>query len=93
MVQAMATFLDFCYLIRQPVFTPEVLDKIDAALNTYYRFREIFREAGILERDGFPIKQHTVVHFRHLIEEYGALNTICTSITESKHIDAVKKPY
>ena len=93
MVQAMAAFLDFCYLIRQPVFTPEVLDEIDATLNTYYRFREIFREAGVLERDGFPIKQHAVAHFRHLIEEYGAPNAVCTSITESKHIDAVKKPY
>ena len=89
----MTAFLDFCYLIRRPVFTPEVLDEIDAALNTYYKFREIFREANTLERDEFPIKQHAVAHFRHLIEQYGAPNAICTSITESRHIDAVKKPY
>ena len=93
MVQAITAFLDFCYLIWQPVFMSEVLDKIDTTLNTYYKFREIFHEAGILDRDEFPIKQHAIAHFQHLIEEYGAPNAICTSIIEFKHIDTVKKPY
>ena len=32
-------------------------------------------------------------HFRLLIEMFGAPNGLCSSITESKHIKAVKEPY
>ncbi len=32
-------------------------------------------------------------HYVHLIQEYGAPNGLCSSITESKHIKAVKEPW
>ncbi|KAI0038125.1 hypothetical protein FA95DRAFT_1475492, partial [Auriscalpium vulgare] len=32
-------------------------------------------------------------HYRHLIEEFAALNGLWSSITESKHIKAVKEPW
>ncbi len=34
-----------------------------------------------------------MVHYCYLIEEFGTLNGLCSSITESKHIKAVKEPY
>lgn len=35
----------------------------------------------------------SLVHYRFLIEEFGSPNGLCSSITESRHITAVKKPY
>ena len=32
-------------------------------------------------------------HYPHLIHQFGAPNGLCSSITESKHIKAVKRPY
>jgi hypothetical protein len=34
-----------------------------------------------------------VLHYRRNIELFGAPNGLCSSITESKHIQAVKKPW
>ena len=91
MVRAIAAFLDFCYLVRRLVFTPEILDDVDAALKRYYGLWEAFRDT--LEKGIFSIKQHIISHYREQAEETGAPVGICMSITESKHIDAVKKPY
>jgi hypothetical protein len=33
------------------------------------------------------------MHYPKLIRDFGAPNGLCSSITESKHIDAVKKPW
>jgi hypothetical protein len=53
----------------------------------------MFRRLGV--RDiGFNLpRQHSMVHYRSLIEEFGAPNGLCSSITESKHITAVKQPW
>jgi len=32
-------------------------------------------------------------HYPYLIRQFGAPNGLCSSITESKHIKAVKRPY
>ena len=32
-------------------------------------------------------------HYRQLVQLFGALNGLCSSITESKHVKAVKEPY
>ncbi|KIK17376.1 hypothetical protein PISMIDRAFT_45620, partial [Pisolithus microcarpus 441] len=37
--------------------------------------------------------QHALVHYETLIHLFGAPNGLCTSITESKHITVVKKPW
>jgi hypothetical protein len=37
--------------------------------------------------------QHSMVHYHTLIRAFGAPNGLCSSITESKHIAAVKKPW
>jgi hypothetical protein len=40
----------------------------------------------------FP-RQHSLSHYCLLITEFGAPNGLCSSITESKHIKAVKEPW
>ncbi|KIM57503.1 hypothetical protein SCLCIDRAFT_130392, partial [Scleroderma citrinum Foug A] len=37
--------------------------------------------------------QHSLVHYQSMIRLFSAPNGLCTSITESKHITAVKKPW
>ncbi|KAH9037927.1 hypothetical protein EDB85DRAFT_1888285 [Lactarius pseudohatsudake] len=55
------------------------------------RTREIFRTSGVRPK-GFNLpRQHSMVHYVHLIQEFGAPNGLCSSITESRHITAVKK--
>ncbi|KAJ7913724.1 hypothetical protein B0H13DRAFT_2465730 [Mycena leptocephala] len=41
----------------------------------------------------FLPRQHSLVHYRYLTQEFGAPNGLCSSITESKHIKAVKEPW
>ena len=38
-------------------------------------------------------RQHTMKHYTDMIELFGAPNGLCSSITELKHIKAVKEPY
>ncbi|KAF8808259.1 hypothetical protein BYT27DRAFT_7232691 [Phlegmacium glaucopus] len=38
-------------------------------------------------------RQHSVIHYTYMIREFGAPNGLCSSITESKHIKAVKEPW
>ncbi|PPQ95888.1 hypothetical protein CVT25_000390 [Psilocybe cyanescens] len=38
-------------------------------------------------------QQHLLSHHHHFITEFGASNSLCSSITESCHITAVKKPW
>ncbi|KAN0084625.1 hypothetical protein V8E55_008129 [Tylopilus felleus] len=38
-------------------------------------------------------QQHSLTHYNHLIWQYGAPNGLCSLIMESKHVQAVKKPY
>lgn len=86
-------FLDFCYTARKSVLTETDLGTLDTTLQRFHHYREIFRDAGV-RPDGFSLpRQHALVHYRHHIENFGAPNGLCSSITESKHITAVKKPW
>ncbi|KAJ6531551.1 hypothetical protein B0H10DRAFT_2171470 [Mycena sp. CBHHK59/15] len=93
MLRAFSAFLDFCYLVRRNVVDEVTLDAIDAALARYHREQAIFVESGVCP-DGFCLpRQHSLTHYRYLIQEFGAPNGLCSSITESKHIKAVKQPW
>ena len=86
-------FLDFCYTARKSVLTEDDLDTLDTALQRFHHYRLVFRDAGV-RPDGFSLpRQHALVHYRRHIENFGAPNGLCSSITESKHIAAVKKPW
>ena len=93
MVRAISAFLEFCYLVRHEVLNDHDIDKLDQHLADFHHEREIFRAEGV-RPDGFQLpRQHSLVHYRHHITEFGAPNGLCSSITESKHIKAVKEPW
>ena len=86
-------FLEFCYLVRRDVITDKTLVALQDALSRFHQYREIFRTTGV-HPDRFSLPhQHLLVHYEALIRLFGTPNGLCTSITESKHIKAVKEPW
>jgi hypothetical protein len=93
MVKAISAFLDFCYIARRRDISESSLQDLDHALQRFHHYREIFRTTGV-RPTGFSLpRQHALSHYRHLVEEFGAPSGICSSITESRHITAVKRPW
>ena len=93
MVQAMRAFLEFCYIARRDIHDTQSLAALDDALQRFHHHREIFRTSGV-RVEGFNLpRQHSLVHYEKLTRAYGAPNGLCSSITESKHIKAVKEPW
>jgi hypothetical protein len=93
MVKAIAALIEFCYLVRRNVIDESALAKIKSTLDRVHSCREIFRELGV-RPDGFSLpRQHSLVHYAFAITQFGAPNGLCSSITESKHIKAIKRPY
>lgn len=70
------------------------MQDIDDALGRFYRYREIFRtdEHAVVNTFSLP-RQHAAKHYPELIRQFGAPNGLCSSITECKHIKAVKEPW
>src|ERR1700723_3021570 len=93
MVKAMRAFLDFCYIARRDMHDTHSLLALDDALQRFHHHREIFRASGV-RVEGFNLpRQHSLIHYLKMIRAYGAPNGLCSSITESKHIKAVKEPW
>ena len=85
-------FLEFCYIARRDAITEDDLSELQDALARFHEYRNIFIETGV--RSGFQLpRQHSMTHYHSLIRKFGAPNGLCTSITESKHIRAVKEPW
>jgi hypothetical protein len=69
------------------------LNTLDKLLTLYHQEREIFKQEGVHSK-GFNLpRHHSLTHYREQVVEFGAPNSLCSSITESKHKDAVKDPY
>jgi hypothetical protein len=86
-------FLEFCYIARHNVITERTLAELQDAVTRFHHYRIIFEELGICS-NGFALpRQHSIVHYFALIQAFGAPNGLCSSITESKHITAIKKPW
>ena len=61
-------------------------------LAEFHQLCTVFRDEDV--RDGFALpRQHALAHLVRGIRLYGSPNGLCTSITESKHIRAVKRPW
>ncbi|KAF8810186.1 hypothetical protein BYT27DRAFT_7282380 [Phlegmacium glaucopus] len=96
MVRALVAYLDFCYLVRRAQLTERTLQEVDEALSRFHHYRVIFQETGVRAEGPSGIslpRQHSLVHYRSLIEAFGSPNGLCSSITEAKHIKAVKEPW
>ncbi|KAF8883641.1 hypothetical protein CPB84DRAFT_1850916 [Gymnopilus junonius] len=90
-VRAIANLIEFCYLVRRDIIDEDTLKDIDTALADFHENREAFR---CVRPEGFSLpRQHSLTHYRRSIELFGAPNGLCSSITENKHIKAVKMPY
>ena len=93
MICTFRAYLDICYIVHSNFFTDQNFTELESALSHFHHYREIFRETGV-QVNGFSLPcQHALVHYALLIHLFGAPNGLCTSITESKHITAVKKPW
>jgi hypothetical protein len=93
MVQALRALLDFIYITHRNIISSNSLDAMDDALKCFRRYREIFQTSGVQPR-GFNLpQQHSLIHYHKLIRAFGAPNGLCSSITESKHIKAIKEPW
>ncbi|VDC06117.1 unnamed protein product [Peniophora sp. CBMAI 1063] len=92
MIKAIRAFMDFCYYARRSSHTLVTLQKMEECLTRYKLLRESFRMDGV--RDDFNLpRQHALWHYVRGIKLFGSPNGLCTSITESKHIAAVKRPW
>jgi hypothetical protein len=87
------TLINFIYIARCDIIDSNSLKQLDNALECFHQYRQIFQESGVCPK-GFNLpRQHSLVHYYKLIRAFGALNRLCFSITESKHIKAVKESW
>jgi hypothetical protein len=92
-VMCMVNFLDACYIARRQDINTESLDALDDTLSKFRERRKVFQIPGV-RPDGFSLpRQHALFHYRRQIEDFGAPGGLCSSITESRHITVVKKPW
>ncbi|TRM55858.1 hypothetical protein BD626DRAFT_415265 [Schizophyllum amplum] len=91
-VQCLSAFLDFCYIARRSDISAHTLDQLNDALTRFHLHRQVFERAGVRDSISLP-RQHSMVHYHWMIQEFGSPNGLCSSITESRHITAVKKPW
>lgn len=92
MLRAIRAFLEFTYIVRKNVIDTDDLNKLQSALDQFHLYRKIYICLGLREDFNLP-RQHSMIHFYRLIRAFGAPNGLCSSITESKHIKAVKQPW
>lgn len=92
MLRALRAFLDFCYIARRNVHDTISLAALQDALDRFHQHRAIFVQCGVRMNFNLP-RQHSLKHYLSLIRAFGAPNGICSSITENKHIKAVKEPW
>lgn len=92
MVRTLRAFLEFCYIVRQDIQDTKTLAALEDALIRFHNYRVIFEESGVRSHFNLP-RQHSLVHYVKLIRAFGAPNGLCSSITESKHIKAIKEPW
>ncbi|KAF8263163.1 hypothetical protein EI94DRAFT_1807666 [Lactarius quietus] len=91
-VRCFQAFLDFCYIARSDFISKRTLEKLEAALTLFHRHQAIFQDTGVRGDISLP-RQHSMMHYSMLIHLFGAPNGLCSSITESKHIEDVKEPW
>ncbi|KAJ3748188.1 hypothetical protein EV360DRAFT_57070 [Lentinula raphanica] len=92
MAKCIAAFLDFCYLVRRSDIDETSLKAIETSLSTFIHYRDIFSQSGVREHFSIP-RMHSMIHYPFLVVDFASPNGLCSSITESRHITAVKKPW
>lgn len=93
MVQCIVALLDFTYLARRPAHDSDSLTAMDEALERFHALRGIFVDVQVRDENFALPRQHSLVHYVRSIKLFGSPNGLCSSITENKHIYAVKRPW
>ncbi|KAG1856773.1 hypothetical protein F4604DRAFT_1931777 [Suillus subluteus] len=92
MVRVFRALLEFCFLVQRNVITEDTMKQIQDALTRFHHYRQIFETSGTVPHFSLPC-QHLMIHYVDMIRLFAAPNGLCSSITESKHIKAVKDPW
>jgi hypothetical protein len=92
LVQSIATFMDVCYIAHHNAIMVPALEHFHESVEKFHKLQNIFIEAGVWDSISLP-HQHALKHFYYSILLFGSPNGLCSSITESKHIKAVKEPW
>ena len=92
-MQTLSAFLDCFYIAHRNIITSQGIEDFRDAIKRFQQHRKIFETIGVRPVDQIPPRQHSLVHYAKHICDYGALNGLCSSIMESKHIEAIKKPW
>ncbi|KAG1838854.1 hypothetical protein DFJ58DRAFT_718665 [Suillus subalutaceus] len=72
--------------------TEDDLTQLQDALDHFHQYCEVFKTMGVIPTFSLP-HQHSLKYYLLMIQRFGAPNGLCSSITESKHIKAVKEPW
>ncbi|KAG2050735.1 hypothetical protein BDR06DRAFT_983887 [Suillus hirtellus] len=91
-MHAFRALLEFCYFICCNIISEDVLVEIKDALPQFHHYHEIFKTLGAIPTFLLP-HQHLLKHYIQNIRLFAVPNGLCSSITENKHIKAVKKPW
>ncbi|KAF8225293.1 hypothetical protein L208DRAFT_1019828, partial [Tricholoma matsutake] len=92
MVQSIATFMDACYIAHHNTITAPALEHFCECIVKFHKLWNIFIEAGVWDSISLP-RQHALKHFYNSIHLFSSPNGLCSSITESKHIKAMKESW
>ena len=92
MVWCFRAFLEFCYIARHDVIAEKTLAQLKDALQRFHHHCQLFDDIDVTPGGRLP-QQHSLTHYADNIRLFGAPNGLCTSITEAKHIKAVKEPW
>lgn len=84
--------MDLCYIFRRNAITNTALHEAEVLLNKFHNLRQFFVDAGVRASTSLP-RQHALLHYLTSIPMFGSPNGLCSSITESKHIKAMKEPW
>ena len=84
--------MDACYIVRRNSISVPALEAFKASLEQFHHLRSIFITTGARDSISLP-QQHALAHYYRSIPLFGSPNGLCSSITESKHIKAVKEPW
>lgn len=92
-VRSLSAFMEFCYIIRHSVLDETDLLEARQALDRHLHYRTVFEIDGV-RPTGFSLpRAHSLEHYLWHVRGFAAPNGLCSSITESHHIKAVKDPY
>jgi hypothetical protein len=84
--------MEFCYLVRRNAITNSDIERLKETYQRFLQVRDVFIELGVRIDISLP-RQHALSHYIDSISLFGSPNGLCSSITESKHIKAVKEPW